>query len=168
MRDREGHNVRHSQEPQREASWPLQSDFLKELLLQTEQQRAPKHSGHKAGSHLKRSADSSAQTCWSPLKNANVCEQNGRDYDSVNDSRQNANAPLTQPSHVRPRNGGNRAPDDEHAPTPRTTRTTSSPGSSGWKVGATCSFPRKSVFIQTVSETNANTPLNSTRWMRNS
>ena len=57
---------------------------------------------------------------------------------------------------------------DEHAPTPRTTRTTSSQGSSGWKVDATSGIPGGNVHEIVRPKANANTPPESIRWLRKS
>ena len=153
-------SVRRSQGPLREALEPRQSAFRQELLPKSELQRVPKQSDRKAGSHRTPNADSLKSGLERALNIPNGCEQICHDCDNVNEPRRNANVAPTQR-----RDGGTHGPDDGHAPTPRTTRTTSSQGSSGWEFGETCSFPAVNVVFGSAGEGYANTPLDSTRWM---
>lgn len=140
--DREAHIARRWQGPQLEAMKPQQSMIRQEPLPRSEVRQAPKRSGHKGGSPPTLTAVSQNGLHLPARTVPNAYEPFCHDYGSASVCRQNENAARTQR-----RRGDNHAPDDEHAPTPRTTRTTSSQGSSGWKVGGTCTFPGKTTFL---------------------
>lgn len=140
--DREAHIARRWQGPLGEAMKPQQSRIRQEPLPRPEVQQAPKQSSHKVGSPRTLTAVSQNGLHLPARTVPNAYEQFCHGYGSASVRRQDENAARTQRRH-----DGSHAPDDEHGPTPRTTRTTSSQGSPGWKVGGTCRFPGESSFL---------------------
>ncbi len=173
-RDREVHNVRRSLGPQWEAAVPRRSKRRKELLEQAESPQALKQSDYKAGNRPRPTAGCQNSFYRLALKIPNAGDPCAREHAYEHDRAHgcawcsNENATLFRHLNER-RHDDNHAPDGGYAPTPRTTRTTSSQGSSEWKVGEACSFPwERTSRFETRQESNANTLLNSTRWMHNS
>jgi len=158
--DREANIAQRWQAAWREAAKPWQSKFWQGPLPRLDVLQALKQSGRREGSHLQPPADSRSRSFLQDQTIPNACEQSSHDHGNASACQRNGHAGPIWRRHG-DSHGDSHAPGGEHGPMPRTMRTTSSSGSLGWKVGGTCSFPRKRRYLTRALKANLTTPRDS-------